>query len=122
MPSNFLSFCTIYVIIKAVSVSTWSLKFILVHNSSLVYWLQSRFLPDAAAEFQIKSNLNYKKAGHITGIPTGIDGFSVQLQCSRVKLIGWQAMVCLGLPLPFERPLPYAQLMLSLSTCTYSHL
>ena len=34
-----------------------SLKFILVHKSSLVYRLKSRFLSGAAAEFQLKSIL-----------------------------------------------------------------
>ena len=43
---------------STISVLKWSLNFILVHKSSLVYRLQSRFLSEATAEFQLKSNLN----------------------------------------------------------------
>ena len=41
-----------------ISVPNWSLEFVLVDNSSLVYRLQSRFLSGAAADSQLKSNLN----------------------------------------------------------------
>ena len=44
---------------STISVLNWNLNFILVHKSSLVYRLQSRFLSEATAEFQLKSNLHW---------------------------------------------------------------
>ena len=55
---------------STISVLKWSLNFILVHKSSLVYRLQSRSLSEATAEFQLKSNLKYVRV-LVSSLPGG---------------------------------------------------